>query len=221
MAPPPPSLKKRRLEEAMHGGRVSRPKKRIRKQRDYHSSESDDDHDDLDLDHGNEGTENNASTVTDQSSAKSKSKRNDPSAFATSISRILSTKLPAARRADPVLARSRNPGRGGEAPADEEEERRLEKKVRAAEKRERQERRQDKARAVQAGATAEEKRLRKTAQRGVVRLFNAVRAAQVRAAEQASKDRRGQGAEAVVGMEKREARAREMSRDAFLQKMMV
>ncbi|RMZ89859.1 hypothetical protein DV736_g2932, partial [Chaetothyriales sp. CBS 134916] len=218
MAPPPPSLKKRRLEEAMHGGKVSRPKKRIRKQLDYHSSESDDDHD---LDHSNIHDSNGDdgdvdATISDRS--KPKSKRNNPSAFATSISRILSTKLPAAGRADPVLARSRNTTHPGEA-ADEDEDRRLEKKVRAAEKRERQERQQDTARVVEAGATAEEKRLRKTAQRGVVRLFNAVRAAQVRAAEQASKDR--QGAAPVVGMEKREARAREMSRDAFLQKMMV
>ncbi|RMZ75178.1 hypothetical protein DV738_g5606, partial [Chaetothyriales sp. CBS 135597] len=188
MAPPPPSLKKRRLEEAMRGGKASRPKKRFRKQRDYHSSSESDD----DLDHSNS---HNPSTGAN---SKPISKRNDPSAFATSMSRILSSKLPAARR---------------------DEDKRLERKVRAAEKRERLERQKDKARVVEAGATADEKRLRKTAQRGVVRLFNAVRAAQVRAAEQAKKDR--QGTAAVVGLDKREARAREMSRDAFLQKMMV
>jgi mitochondrial fusion and transport protein UGO1 len=57
-----------------------------------------------------------------------------------------------------------------------------------------------------------ERRLRKTAQRGVVRLFNAVRAAQVRA-EEAERDAKRQG---VVGMGKREERINEMSKKGFL-----
>ncbi|RMD40514.1 hypothetical protein DV735_g4609, partial [Chaetothyriales sp. CBS 134920] len=210
MAPPPPSLKKRRLEEAMRGGKASRPKKRFRKQRDYHSSSESDD--DLDNTSNVHDGDSDVGGPTTGANSRPVSKRNDPSAFATSMSRILSSKLPAARRADPVLARARKSGDGAPAAA-------TDRKVRAAERRERLERRQDKARVVDGGATADEKRLRKTAQRGVVRLFNAVRAAQVRAAEQAKKDR--QGSAAVVGLDKREARAREMSRDAFLQKMMV
>ena len=55
----------------------------------------------------------------------------------------------------------------------------------------------------------EEKRLRKTAQRGVVKLFNAVRAAQVRG-EEARKEARGVGRE-------REEKVGEMSKKGFLE----
>ena len=58
----------------------------------------------------------------------------------------------------------------------------------------------------------EEKKLKKTAQRGVVRLFNAVRAAQVKA-EEAARSARSEG---VVGMQKREERVNEMSKQGFL-----
>jgi fusion and transport protein UGO1 len=56
----------------------------------------------------------------------------------------------------------------------------------------------------------EEKRLKKTAQRGVVKLFNAVRAAQVKAAMKAAKE------DGVVGLGKREERMNEMSKQGFL-----
>lgn len=55
----------------------------------------------------------------------------------------------------------------------------------------------------------QERRLRKTAQRGVVKLFNAVRAAQVKG-EEAGRERRG-------GREAREERVREMGREGFLE----
>jgi hypothetical protein len=55
----------------------------------------------------------------------------------------------------------------------------------------------------------QERRLRKTAQRGVVKLFNAVRAAQVKG-EEAGRERRG-------GRDAREERVREMGREGFLE----
>lgn len=59
---------------------------------------------------------------------------------------------------------------------------------------------------------AEEKKLRKTAQKGVIKLFNAVRAAQVKA-EQAERESRQKG---VVGITKREEKVKEMSKQGFL-----
>jgi hypothetical protein len=57
-----------------------------------------------------------------------------------------------------------------------------------------------------------EKRLRKVAQRGVVKLFNAVRAAQVKAAE-AERAARNEG---IVGVGRRQEKVTEMSRKGFL-----
>ena len=59
----------------------------------------------------------------------------------------------------------------------------------------------------------QERRLRKTAQRGVVKLFNAVRGAQVRA-EEAARDGKKEG---LVGTKRREERVGEMGRKAFLE----
>jgi len=64
-----------------------------------------------------------------------------------------------------------------------------------------------------AGETAEEeKRLRKIAQRGVIKLFNAVRAAQVKG-EEAAREARKQG---TVGVVNREEKVNEMSKQGFL-----
>ena len=59
---------------------------------------------------------------------------------------------------------------------------------------------------------AEEKRLRKVAQRGVVKLFNAVRAAQVQG-EQTAKEEKRKG---TIGMEHRQEKVNEMSKQGFL-----
>ena len=59
----------------------------------------------------------------------------------------------------------------------------------------------------------QERRLRKTAQRGVVKLFNAVRAAQVKG-EEAAREAKKSG---VVGVKRREERVREMGKQAFLE----
>lgn len=58
----------------------------------------------------------------------------------------------------------------------------------------------------------QERRLRKTAQRGVVKLFNAVRAAQVKG-EEAAREARVKG---LVGAKRREERVGEMGKQAFL-----
>ena len=66
---------------------------------------------------------------------------------------------------------------------------------------------------VSAAQIAEqERKLRKTAQRGVVKLFNAVRAAQVKG-EEAARKARGKG---LVGQGRREEKVGEMSKKGFL-----
>ncbi|KEF54913.1 uncharacterized protein A1O9_09356 [Exophiala aquamarina CBS 119918] len=147
---------------------------------------------------------------------KSTTKRNDPEAFSTSIAKILSTKLSQAARKDPVLSRSRDAAETSTSLANERLERKAKAKLRA-EKREELER--GRVRDVlglssgQAGEVAEEeKKLRKIAQRGVVKLFNAVRAAQVQG-EQAAKEERKKG---TIGVENRQEKVNEISKQGFL-----
>lgn len=145
-------------------------------------------------------------------------KRNDPTAFATSISKILTTKLSTQKRVDPILSRSKTADEANKALADSK----LDTKARAAIRAEKKSilergRVSDvlglETPGVDTGAIMEEeKRLKKTAQRGVVKLFNAVRAAQVKA-EEAGRAAREEG---VVGMHKREERINEMSKEGFL-----
>lgn len=171
-------------------------------------SESDDD-DDMDLDMGGE---------------KAKSKRNDPSAFATSLSKILSTKLSASKRSDPVLSRSAAAHEASKAAVDIALEAKARRKLK-----------EQKRVALEKGrikdilvATVDEsgepemttskileieKALRKTAQKGVIRMFNAVRAAQVQAAEAERAVRK----EGVIGVKTREEKVNEMSKKGFLE----
>ncbi|MCJ1417742.1 hypothetical protein MMC32_004087 [Xylographa parallela] len=165
-------------------------------------------------------------------------KRKDPSVFSTSLNTILATKLPASSRSDPVLARSATAKEAAYALA----EGKLETKARKA-LREEKKNLSDKGRVRDvvlgdratsssagvggvdeqgdgegSGATAaeileQERRLRKTAQRGVVKLFNAVRAAQVKG-EEARREARKEG---VVGAKRKEERVGEMGRKAFLE----
>ncbi|KAI1660592.1 Rrp15p-domain-containing protein [Daldinia decipiens] len=154
---------------------------------------------------------------------KSKSKRNDPDAFATSMSKILSTKLSTTRRADPVLSRSAEAHQAAKDAVDNA----LEAKARRH-LREQKRLAQEKGRVkdVLVGAVDEEgrpetstqeiqqteKRLKKVAHRGVVMLFRAVREAQERAAE-AERDTRKDG---IVGVQRRQEKVNEMSRQGFL-----
>ncbi|KAF1991200.1 Rrp15p-domain-containing protein, partial [Aulographum hederae CBS 113979] len=151
--------------------------------------------------------------------AARRKKRNDPSVFATSISKILSSKLSTSKRADPVLSRSKSATDASRALADSKLDAKARAKLRA-EKREAL----NKGRVTDVlgtenveTSTAEivelEKRLRKTAQRGVVKLFNAVRAAQVKG-EEAQREVRRAG---VVGMANREEKVNEMSKQGFLE----
>jgi len=156
-----------------------------------------------------------------------KRKRNDPEAFATSMSKILSSKLSNAKKGDPVLSRSAAALSASKEDTDQALERKAKSKMR-------EERRlaleKGRVKDVLGASTAfdaangrgqgisvqeimmEEKRHRKTAQRGVVHLFNAVRASQVKG-EQAAREARMKG---VVGQGKREERVNEMSKKGFL-----
>ncbi len=171
--------------------------------------------------------------------SKAPHKRNDPTAFSTAITSILSSKLPTAKRADPVLARSST----ALAANKEIKEAHVEKLARQsikAEKKALVEKGRvkdvilgtvnsgkpgivgdgDAGGVVGDGAEVEvgrmmeqERRLKKTAQRGVVKLFNAVRMAQVRG-EEARKEAVGKG---IVGAKRREEKVGEMSKKGFLE----
>lgn len=156
---------------------------------------------------------------------KNKSKRNDPSAFATSLSKILSTKLSTSKRADPVLARSAEAHESSKAAVDTALEAKARKQLREQKKRAFEKGRvkdvliasaNDRTGEIET-STSEimetERRLRKVAQRGVVKLFNAVRAAQVKAVE-ADKDTKKAG---MIGMQRREEKVNEMSKKGFLE----
>lgn len=157
-----------------------------------------------------------------------KRKRNDPEAFATSISKILGSKLSTSKRSDPVLSRSVDALQASKEITDEALETKARQKLRA-EKREALDKGRvkdvlgastafDAANGRGEGPTVQEtmeleKRLRKTAQRGVVKLFNAVRAAQIKG-EEAAKEARNKG---LVGQGRREERVNEMSKKGFLE----
>ncbi|EGD93051.1 hypothetical protein TESG_00608 [Trichophyton tonsurans CBS 112818] len=178
------------------------------------TGESDSD-DDEDSDASSVTSSQAGSTST--TSRKHVSKRNDPTAFSTSISKILSTKLPTSARADPLLSRSKAAAQTSADIANERLEHRARAKLRAEKKEELDRGRVRDVLGVdrgEAGETAEfEKKLRKVAQRGVVKLFNAVRAAQVRGEEVAREERRKR---LTVGMNEREKAVNEVSKQGFL-----
>lgn len=131
-----------------------------------------------------------------------KRKRNDPKAFALSMNKILGSHLTTKSRSDPVLVRSK-------AKAQVVDENKLEAKARrvlVAQRRLELEkgRVRDVLPRVDNGEVSvvleREKALRKIAQRGVVKLFNAVRAAQVQQ-EEAQAEVRTKG---FVGLGNRE-----------------
>ncbi|KAL5315705.1 hypothetical protein ACEPPN_016575 [Leptodophora sp. 'Broadleaf-Isolate-01'] len=263
--------KKRKVEEGMKG-KVSRPKKKFKKQTDYDNQSSsedeaaegqdfpavnlqDSDEEELDttdlitaeesepeLDDEPEIADDEEE-VTDASNSDSESgsddeendnpnlirkrKRNDPEAFATSMSKILGSKLSTSKRSDPVLSRSVDAIQASKEITDLALEKAARHKMRV-EKREAMDKGRvkdvlgastafDAANGVADGPSVQEtmeleKRLRKTAQRGVVKLFNAVRAAQVKG-EEAARDARTKG---LVGHGRREEKVNEMSKKGFL-----
>jgi hypothetical protein len=255
--------RKRKVEE-LKRGKSGRPKKRVRKQTEYHSSSDeseptseggfapvnllDSDEEGVVLrDPSNEkalktpdgesegsgmsdeqesvdsqSSENGVYSGRDFSSAnrtqrKPSTKRNDPEAFSTSITKILSTKLSQNARKDPVLSRSREAVQASNDIANERLEKRAKAKLRADRKEDLELGRVEDVLGLttgNAGQTAEEeKRLRRIAQKGVVKLFNAVRAAQVKGKE-AAEEARKQG---TVGFANREQKTNEAVTKGFLE----
>ncbi|KAF4972070.1 hypothetical protein FSARC_1288 [Fusarium sarcochroum] len=209
-----PALKKPLKKTKTNAKAQAKPKKP--------ESESDDEEDEEDDD--DEGSEDDDDDG-EPTNKRKKSKRNDPNAFATSLSKILSTKLSTSKRSDPVLARSAAAHEASKAAVDS-----------ALESKARKQLRDQKRRAFEKGrvkdvliastndttgeletSTSEimetERRLRKVAQRGVVKLFNAVRAAQVKAVDTEKTTRK----DGVIGMKQREEKVNEMSKKGFLE----
>ncbi|BFZ60045.1 pre-60S ribosomal particles component [Saitoella coloradoensis] len=167
----------------------------------------DDDDDELDFDNSDD-----EEGLQQQQNNKRK-RADDPDAFATAMSKILSSHLKAHTRSAPILARNKTSAATLESA-------KLEAKARRALALERRAL-LDKNHVVDIlprdeasarGVLEYEKALRKVAQRGVVKLFNAVRVSQVKADEARDEGmRRG-----VVGVDKRTQKVAEMSKTSFL-----
>ncbi|KAK4451963.1 Rrp15p-domain-containing protein [Podospora aff. communis PSN243] len=164
-----------------------------------------------------------------------RSKRNDPEAMQTAMMKILASKTPASRRADPIVARSIDAAKAAKQVVDAALETKARKRLR---EQKRLAKEKGRVRDVLVASTtrslniatgeieekldddaettgqilATERRLRKVAQRGVVKLFNAVRAAQVKAAEAERVVKK----EGVVGAKRKEEKVTEMSKKGFL-----
>ncbi|KAF3355665.1 hypothetical protein VdG1_03957 [Verticillium dahliae VDG1] len=147
------------------------------------SGSEDDDDDDDDTEDSVSDTEGTLNAPR----RDTKSRRNDPTAFSTSISKILSTKLPSSRRADPVLARSASAHENAKQAADAALEHKARRLVRL-----------QKREAMEKGRVKD--------------LFNAVRAAQVKASE-ADRAAKKDG---VVAHSQKVARVTELSQKGFL-----
>ena len=159
---------------------------------------------------------------------RNKTKRNDPTAFASSISAILGSKLTTSKRADPVLSRSATAAEANTSIADSKLEVKARQKLKEDKKQAQEKGRvkdvllgtdRPRAGAHETNEEADgeqsvgemmeqERRLRKTAQKGVVKLFNAVRQAQVKAEEA-----RAQGGSRAMKQE----RVGEMTKKGFLE----
>lgn len=176
-----------------------------------------DNEDDSDASGSDEDLSDSAPSAKGDKRGRAVPKRNDPTAFSTSISKILATKLPSSARADPVLSRSSYASKLAAEAADDKLDKAARAKMRAEKKEELDRGRIRDVLGVKRGVAGpvaeEEKRVRKMAQRGVVKLFNAVRAAQVRG-EEAAKDERKKG---TIGMGEREKAANEVSKQGFLE----
>ncbi|KAI0965248.1 Rrp15p-domain-containing protein [Xylaria arbuscula] len=188
-------------------------------------AESGDDNDDGDLDDEEDGEEeedaftNSEDETLNTASKRPKSKRNDPNAFATSLQKILATKLSNSKKSDAILSRSVEAQKASREIVDatlEAKARKLlrDQKLVVLEK--------GRVKDVLTGDNNEEtstgeimqteRRLRKTAHRGVVMLFRAVREAQERAIEAD----RGARKEGIIGSQQRQDKVNEMSRQGFL-----
>ncbi|RII21783.1 hypothetical protein CUC08_Gglean000951 [Alternaria sp. MG1] len=167
-----------------------------------------------------ESDASDASSVSETSTtaARKVRKRNDPEAFANSISKILGSKLTSSKRSEPILSRSKDAATANRELADSKLSEKARRQI-VAERKAAQEKGRVKdvlglndPNVSTAATSAKEKELRRTAQKGVIKLFNAVRAAQVKG-EQAERESK---AGMVVGMDKREEKVKEMSKQGFL-----
>lgn len=176
-----------------------------------------DEYEDADSDASEASTDSEISETSTHNPRRVK-KRNDPEAFATSISRILGTKLTSQKRSEPILSRSKSAQETNKALTDHKLTLKAHRQVLAEKKAAQEKGREKDVLGLQktdvstADIVAEEKRLRRTAQKGVIKLFNAVRAAQIKA-EQAEREAKATG---VVGLAKREEKVKEMSKQGFL-----
>ncbi|KAK6523841.1 hypothetical protein TWF281_001809 [Arthrobotrys megalospora] len=145
-----------------------------------------------------------------------KRKRNDPTTFATSMSKILSSHLTTQARKDPILIRSKKT-------AHEISDQKLEAKAKrliSQQKREALEKgrvkdiipKDDVSGEEVKSVLEKEKALRKIAQRGVIKLFNAVRAAQVKG-EEARREGKLKG---TLGIDTKNKNVTEISKESFL-----
>ncbi|KAF2125579.1 Rrp15p-domain-containing protein [Dothidotthia symphoricarpi CBS 119687] len=192
----------------------------VKEDADFPSSagEDDDNDDDLEGDEFDIADSESDASETSTTAARKVRKRNDPEAFATSISKILNTKLTTTKRSEPILSRSKDAQIANKELADNKLSEKARKQI-VAERKAAQEKGRVKdvlglndPAVSTAATTAKEKELRRTAQKGVIKLFNAVRAAQVKG-EQAERDAKESN---VVGMAKREEKVKEMSKQGFL-----
>ncbi|KAI3317191.1 Rrp15p-domain-containing protein [Xylariaceae sp. AK1471] len=182
-------------------------------------TESDDDDDNFNVgDEADDSTDSEGET-SNFGSRRPKSKRNDPGAFATSLQKILSTKLSNSKKADAILSRSVEAQKASKEIVDATLEAKArkhlrEQKVLALEKgRVKDILNGDDPEGTSIGETMQtERRLRKTAHRGVIMLFRAVREAQERA-NQAEQDIRKEG---IIGSHQRQEKVNEMSKQGFL-----
>lgn len=174
--------------------------------------------DEFDVEDSESDASDTSASETSTVAARKVRKRNDPEAFATSISKILNAKLTTTKRSEPILSRSKDAQTANKEIADSkltEKARRqvvVEKKAAKEKGRVKDVAGLNDTSVSTAETTAAEKALRRTAQKGVIKLFNAVRAAQVKG-EQAEKEAKAHN---VVGLDKREEKVKEMSKQGFL-----
>jgi hypothetical protein len=129
-----------------------------------------------------EDGEDETDAEDDATSAK-KRKKNDPEAFATAMQKILGAGLTVSNRKNPILARSVESKKLDEAAAEERLELKARKQIAHERKAALDKNHKEAPNAAETEAEAarvieKERQLRKVAQRGVVRLFNAIRVAQ-------------------------------------------
>ena len=172
-------------------------------------------------DEDDEEDEEEISDEDHKPNGRKRRKRDDPDVFARSLSKILHSKLSSSKRADPVLARSKVALAANQELVDARLEAKARHQMRHEKKAQLDRGRVRDVLGVEGhgkmgGSAAEvmelERRLKKTAQRGVVKLFNAVRAAQVKG-EQAAREANRAG---LFSATEKKDRVNEMSKQGFL-----